>query len=337
MSEKVAVISAGTWGTTLAKLLADNGNEVFLHCYPAQIAAGIQAKRRNPLYFPQVELPEGIFATADIAEALRKVQTAYMVVPTRYLREFIEGERGVWDTWAKPGKVLCNCTKGLLLNPTQRTCDWLSEVMPAAELCHLAGPNFAKELIAGLPGASTVAGPGAAAQRVQGQLMSPVLRVYTATDHTGFEVAGFYKNILAIAAGACTELGLGNNARAALITRGLAEMGRLVDYFGGSSATLMGLAGIGDLLLTCSSEMSRNFQTGVRRAKGQGLEQIIAEMTEVAEGIQASEALHRWPEEHGLSGWPELPIAAEVYRIVHENADPQGSMKRLMTRPARAE
>ena len=337
MITAIAVVGAGSWGTALAKLLADRGHAVRLHCYPASIAEGIQAARRNPLYFPQVELPAGITATADLSAVLDGTDTAYLVVPTRFLRGFMAENMAVWQAWAGPEAVLCNCTKGLLLGPTQRTGEWLAEVLPIIAHCHLAGPNFARELIVGLPAATSVTGPPEAAARIQEQLRSEILRVYSAGDPVGVEVAGFYKNVIAIAAGACTELGLGNNARATLITRALAEMGRLVGYFGGAATTLMGLAGIGDLLLTCSSELSRNFQTGVRRARGQRLEQIIAEMTEVAEGIQASEALHRWPTEHGLSDWPDLPIAVEVHRFLHENADPLECLKRLMTRPPKAE
>lgn len=240
--------------------------------------------------------------------------------------------------WSQSGDaVLCNCTKGLLLDPTERTDAWLAKTLPDAVLCHLAGPNFAKELIQAKPAAAVAAGPPAAAARVQAQLMSDYFRIYTGTDLVGVEVAGFYKNVIAIAAGALTELDWGNNARATLVTRALAEMGRLVDYFGGDPATLSGLAGIGDLMLTCSSEMSRNFQVGVRRARGQSLKQINAEMKEVAEGIQASEAVHRWPEEHELSGWPDLPIAEEVYRFVHQDAQPEESLLRLMRRPPKAE
>lgn len=337
MSQGITVVGAGSWGTVVAKLLADRDHTVKLHCYPASIADGINRHRRNPLFFPQVDLPAGIHATADIASALEGTGTVYLVVPTRYLKKFMLAAVDTWRQWAQPGCVLCNCTKGLLLDPTERTDAWLKQLLPAVDLCHLAGPNFARELIAGLPTATVVAGPQHAAQQVQSQMMSDTLRVYTGTDTVGVEVSGFYKNVIAIAAGACTELGLGNNARATLITRALAEMGRLVNFFGGSAGTLIGLAGVGDLLLTCSSELSRNFQVGIRRARGQRLDQILAEMTEVAEGIQAAEALHRWPQEHGLDDWPELPIAAEVYRFVHENTDPRSALGNLMSRPPKAE
>lgn len=311
-----------------------------MHCVPETIANGIFRERRNPLYFPDVELPSAIYATADLGEALAGASTVYLVIPTRYLRQFFTQHESAWRAWVQESgdtRVLCNCTKGLLLGPTELTDAWLARVLPEAALVHLAGPNLAAEVMAGQPAAAVVAGAEHAARRVQAQLMCEQYRVYTGTDRTGVEVAGFYKNIIAIAAGALSRMGLGDNTRAVLITRGLAEMARLTQYFGGDARTLSGLAGVGDLIVTCSSSLSRNFQVGVRRADGQPLEQIIAEMTQVAEGIQASRAVHEWPTEHGLSGWPELPVAAQVYAFLHEGVDTATALRALMSRPPKAE
>jgi glycerol-3-phosphate dehydrogenase (NAD(P)+) len=337
MAEPVAVIGAGSWGTALSVRIVRSGLPVALHCYPAEIAVGIRTRQRNPLYFPDTDLPAGITPVTDLAEALAGAPVAYLMVPTRYLRGFMEAHLAQWQAWVAQGGILCNCTKGLMVEPTQRTDEWLQQLLPGLPVVHLAGPNFAKEMITGLPAAAVVAGDLNAAQQVQRQLNSDTFRIYTGDDPVGVEVAGFYKNIIAIAAGATHQLGLGYNARASLVTRALAEMGRLVEFFGGSQATLLGLAGVGDLTLTCSSELSRNFQVGMRRAKGQSLEQINDEMIQVAEGIQAAQAVHLWPVEHGLAGWPELPIAAEVYRFVHEGVHPRESLKRLMGRPPKAE
>jgi len=337
MPQIITVADAGTWGTALANLLALNGHQVQLLCYREEIATGINTDRRNPVYLTDLELPKNITAITDLEAALAHSETAYLVVPTRYLRPFILDNIAVWQAWARPGAVLCNCTKGLLLNPTERTDEWLARLFPAAALCHLAGPNFAKELAKGKLAAAVSAGPLRAAELVQSQLMSDNYRIYTGDDLVGVEVAGFYKNIIAIGAGAVTELSLGENARAALVTRALAEMGRLVDYFGGDPGTLAGLAGIGDLMLTCSSEMSRNFQVGMRRARGQSLTQIQAEMKEVAEGIQAARAVHDWPSEHSLTDWPDLPLASEVYQFLYGDESAQESIKRLMRRPPKAE
>jgi glycerol-3-phosphate dehydrogenase (NAD(P)+) len=337
MRDTVAVLGAGSWGTTLSKLLAGNGNGVRLHCYPADIAAGIRETRRNPLYFPDVELPAGVEPCTDLAAALDGVGVAYLVIPTRYLRSFFAEHQAALSGWDAAGHVLCNCTKGLLLDPTQRTDEWLRQMLPAVQLVHLAGPNLAAELMAGHPAAAVAAGDAVAARAVQDQLMSGQYRVYTGPDTVGVEVAGFYKNIIAIAAGAVDTLGLGDNTKSVLITRGLAEMGRLVAYFGGDERTLSGLAGIGDLVTTCAGRKSRNFQVGMRRAQGQPLSQILEEMTQVAEGITAVQAVKQWPAEHGLTGWPELPIADEVFRFVHEGCEPGESISRLMLRPPKAE
>lgn len=337
MAESVAVLGAGSWGTTLARMLGNNGYRVKLHCHPAEIAEGIRATRRNPRYFPQIELPDTVSAEIDLETALAECAVAYLVIPTRYLREFFAANLQALGQWDGTQRTICNCTKGLMLRPTQRTDEWLAGQLPHAQLVHLAGPNLSAELMDGQPAAAVAAGPEEAARRVQDQLMSAQYRVYTGSDTIGVEVAGFYKNIIAIAAGAVSTLGMGDNTRSVLMTRGLSEMGRLVAYFGGDERTLSGLAGIGDLVTTCSSVKSRNFQVGMRRAQGQPLEQILNEMTEVAEGITAVQAVKQWPGEHGLSGWPELPIADEVYHFVHEGGEPLQSISRLMQRPPKAE
>ncbi|MCB1185878.1 NAD(P)-dependent glycerol-3-phosphate dehydrogenase [bacterium] len=337
MGNKATVIGSGSWGTAIASLLAINNISVSIYCRNNSIAEDINSHRKNSAYFPGTALPEGIQATGNLLEALNHSDTVYLVVPTKFIRSFILSKMDVWRNACSSNSLLINCTKGLLLEPTQRTDDWLAQTLPGPELLHLSGPNLASEIMAGLPAAAVVCGRPQAAALVQQQLLSERFRVYTGTDMVGVEVSGFYKNILAIAAGLLTELGLGNNARAALITRGLAEMSRLTEYFGGDPASLSGLAGLGDLIVTCSSELSRNFQVGMRLGRGQGLAQIESEMTQVAEGVQASRALHEWPADHGLEGWPDLPIAEEVYSIVHCGADPRAALSRLMTRPPRSE
>jgi glycerol-3-phosphate dehydrogenase (NAD(P)+) len=340
---QAAVIGAGTWGTTLAALLAENGVAVTLHCHDAALAAAVNAQRRNPAYFPDVELPAGIRACTDWQETLQ-AELAYLVVPTSYLEPLVDVQLPLWRAWAGRGGLLCNCSKGLLLSPVRRVDAWLAEALPAARLAQLSGPNLAAEIMSGHPAAAVASGDSAAAQAVQAQLSSGRFRVYTGTDLVGAEVAGFYKNIIAIAAGIVHGLGLGDNTRAALLTRGLAEMARLTEYFGGERATLYGLAGVGDLVVTCGSALSRNFRAGTLRAAGLRLPQITESLAapgggrSVAEGIQASLALHAWPQEHpDGAGWPELPIAQEVYRVLHADADPREAITRLMTRPPKAE
>ncbi|MEZ5338102.1 MAG: NAD(P)H-dependent glycerol-3-phosphate dehydrogenase [bacterium] len=337
MGNKASVIGSGSWGTALAVLLARNNISVSIYCRNHTIADDININRRNSAYFPDLVLPEGISATGKLSETLNHSELVYLVVPTKFIRSFILSKITDWRNACKSGMLLINCTKGLLLDPTQRTDDWLAQTLHGYEILHLSGPNLASEIVSGLPAAAVVCGPEAAAQQVQRQLLSDTFRVYTGSDLVGVEVSGFYKNILAIAAGLLTELGLGNNARAALITRGLAEMSRLTAYFGGDPASLSGLAGLGDLIVTCSSELSRNFQVGMRLGRGQDLATIQKEMTQVAEGIQACLALHNWPADHTDGNWPDLPIAEEVYRILHCGAEPRESLMRLMTRPPRSE
>jgi glycerol-3-phosphate dehydrogenase (NAD(P)+) len=337
MGNNATVIGSGSWGTAIATLLAINNVSVSIYCRNSKTVNDINVNHQNSGYFPDINLLDNIRATEKLSEALLHSDFVYLVVPTKFIRTFILAKIDEWRNACGPDKLLINCSKGLLLNPTQRTDDWLSRTLPQSQLLHLSGPNLAGEIMAGLPAAAVVCGPEPAARRVQAQLLSEHFRIYTGGDMIGVEVSGFYKNILAIAAGLLTELGLGNNARAALITRGLAEMSRLSGHFGGDPASMSGLAGLGDLIVTCSSQQSRNFQVGVRLGRGQGLAQIQAEMTQIAEGIQASRALHEWPAEHGMAGWPDLPIAGEVYAIVHEGADPRSALQRLMTRPARSE
>lgn len=366
--QQISVLGAGSFGTTLAHLLAHSGSRVALLSRSEETAHKINQTRTNPAYFPDSQLPINITATADISAALSGSNTVYLAVPCKYLRNFVEEHAAALASWlqygggdaasgAGPGaevadmdRVVCNCTKGLLLEPTQRTNEWLAAWMaqastPGCALVHLSGPNLAAEIMAGAPAAAVAAAlqdQQWAAQRVQAQLMSPLYRVYTGSDPVGVEVAGFYKNVLAIAAGALQGLELGSNSLAALITRGLAEMGRLVRYFGGDPASLLGLAGVGDLVATCGSPLSRNFQVGMRRARGESSAAILASMQQVAEGVQTSRALHEWAVAPPAPGrqdadWPELPIAAEVYRILFEELEPRSAIIALMQRPPRGE
>jgi glycerol-3-phosphate dehydrogenase (NAD(P)+) len=365
--ESVCVVGAGSWGTALSTVLAGNGIGVRLYAREAAVAALINAEHRHPSRFSGLKLPGSVQALSSLAEALDGVSCAYLVVPTEYLRALVSEHEAVWQRWLTEtapapaddavsgdgspvrggfgGRVLCNCAKGLLSSPAALPDEWMREQFEQLAgaagrfaLTHLAGPNLAAEIMAGSPAAAVVASlpaESAAAQEVQRQLNCARYRVYTGTDQIGVEVAGFYKNILAIAAGAVHELGLGHNTRAALLTRGLAEMGRLVRSFGGESQTLLGLAGVGDLVVTCSSPLSRNFRAGMLRAQGLSLAQIREQMDEVAEGINACLALRQWAE--AGQALPELPISDEVYRIVHEGVDPRESLLRLMTRPPREE
>jgi glycerol-3-phosphate dehydrogenase (NAD(P)+) len=310
------------------------------YCRNAEQALAIKRDRRNPEHFPQYQIADAVEVTSDLSQALSGCATAYLVIAAAGLRDVVNEHRAAWELWQDEHQangtqpLAVNCSKGLLVDPTERSDDWLSAALPRTELVHLSGPNLAAEIVTGQPAAAVAASSSAdAAQRVQQQLSSEQFRVYTGDDLIGVEVAGFYKNIIAIAAGMTEGLGLGSNVRAVLITRGLAEMGRLVAHFSGNPATLHGLAGMGDLIVTCSSPLSRNFQVGQRRAKGQLLLQIEREMTETAEGVNTSRALWELLGDTDV----ELPIARQVYRILHEGADPREAITMLMRRPLKAE
>lgn len=315
------------------------------------MAEGIRRQGENPRYARGLKLPEGVHVGSDLNSALYLSSSVYLAVPSRFLRDFLLRDISAWRSWAAYSgthALICNLSKGLLVSPVQRTDEWLAEALPGVSIVHLSGPNLAAEVARGLPAAAVAAAtPGQrgqeAAARVQQQLNSAQYRVYTGQDPVGVEVAGFYKNIIAIAAGLANGLGLGSNAHAVLITRGLVEMGRLVQHLGGQQTTLLGLAGVGDLIATCSSALSRNFQTGTRLAGGETLDEIQASSLEVAEGVQASRALHDWPGELQAQNsplgrnWPELPIAAQVFRVVHQRLDPRSALDELMSRPPRQE
>jgi glycerol-3-phosphate dehydrogenase (NAD(P)+) len=340
-SVRTCVVGAGSWGTGIVALLGAAGeSRVQWYCRDSGQALAINRDRANPAHFADVPLPECVYATSDVSEALDGCDVVYLVVAAAGVRDVIETHRPAWELWQDLNQalghkaVLCNCSKGLLADPTERSDEWLAAALPRAEVVHLSGPNLAAEIVRAQPAAAVVASSSEAfARRVQAQLASERFRVYTGEDLIGVEVAGFYKNIIAIASGMADGLKLGNNTRAVLITRGLAEMGRLVEHFGGKASTLHGLAGVGDLIVTCSSPLSRNFQVGQRRVSGQTLQQIEREMTETAEGVNTSRALWDLP---GVAAM-DLPIAAQVYRVLHEGLDPKEAITELMLRPAKAE
>lgn len=351
MLKRICVAGAGSWGTVVAALLARNGHEVSLVCREPEVAEGIRRLGENPKYARGLRLPDAVHVTCDLASALSISSSAYLAIPSRYLRAAVLDDITAWRNWAAYSgthAMICNLSKGLLSGPVQRTDEWLAEALPGVSIVHLSGPNLAAEIAQGLPAAAVAAAaPGQrgqeAAARVQAHLNNAQYRVYTGQDPVGVETAGFYKNIIAIAAGLAQGLAIGSNAHAVLITRGLAEMGRLVQHLGGQPTTLLGLAGVGDLIATCGSSLSRNFQTGTKLAMGMTLDEIQASSVEVAEGVQASRALHEWPAELATQNsplgrnWPELPIATQVYRVTHEGLDPKSALDELMSRPPRQE
>ncbi|MCA9610124.1 MAG: NAD(P)-dependent glycerol-3-phosphate dehydrogenase [Myxococcales bacterium] len=328
-----AVLGAGSWGTALAKLLADNGHQVRLWCRRREQAEAIDAARENEAYLPGFELPPNLRATSDLAGALDGVGLVLSVVPTHGLRAVLE-EAG--PLLPEDAPVL-SCTKGIEQGTLQMVSQIFEEHLPEDRhhlLTFLAGPSFAREVAARMPTAVTVAGhDDGVAHRVQHHLRNPSMRVYTTDDVIGAELGGALKNVIAIAAGVGDGLGFGHNARAATITRGLAEIGRLGAKLGAHPMTVHGLAGMGDLVLTCTGDLSRNRKVGLALGQGQKLADILAGMNMVAEGVRTTKSAHELALREGV----EMPITEMMFRILYEDHDPKLAVTELMTRRARRE
>lgn len=330
---EVAVLGAGSWGTALAKLLAENGHAVRLWARRPEQAETIERERTNAAYLPGFELPLNLRATSDLREALTGASMVLSVVPTHGLRHVLDEATPLLPEDAP----ILSCTKGIENSSLLLVSQVFEEHLPRERhhlLTYLAGPSFAREVAARMPTAVTVAGTDAqVCERVQSMLLNDVFRVYTTDDVMGCELGGALKNVIAIAAGIGDGLGFGNNTRAALITRGLAEIGRLGTKLGAHPMTVSGLAGVGDLVLTCTGDLSRNRKVGLALGRGQKIRDILAGMTMVAEGVRTTRSAHELAEREGV----EMPITAAMYRILYEEQDPREAVVELMTRRARPE
>jgi len=333
----VAVIGAGAWGTTLARMLAEQGVPVRLWAVSRELAIEIDENRENVSFLPGVPLPEGITVSSNGARVLEGVGAIIWVVPSQWLREV-----AVDLAPYVPAGVLHVCaTKGIEPARGLRMSEVLAEEVGgpdeealAAELVALSGPNLSGEINQGMPAVSVAASDNdARARQAQELLTTPRFRVYRNPDIIGVELCGALKNVIAIAAGMSDGLGFGANARAALITRGLAEMQRLGVELGAQPQTFAGIAGMGDLVTTCTSRLSRNYSTGLRLAKGESREQIETSMRAVAEGIRTTSAEVALAAGAGV----EVPIAEAVHAVLFEGLEPRTAAERLMTRAQRAE
>lgn len=326
--ERVAVLGAGAWGTVVASLIARNGHTVRLWSHRRQLAEKITADGRNAEYAPELQLPSNLSATHDLQQAVADVDLAFVVVPTPAVRSLSE-------QLAELGYAggLVSCSKGLEVGSLDRISQVVADALPQAPFAVLSGPNLAAEIAAGLPAAATVASrAGSMAARVQRLMQQPTFRLYTSSDVAGVEAGGALKNVIALASGISDGLGIGENARASLITRGLAELVRLGIALGGEARTFYGLAGLGDLVATCSSTRSRNHQAGARLAAGESIEEILASGL-TAEGVTTVQAVN----ESDLGRSIDLPISREVYKVIFERKDPRQGIVDLMTRAERAE
>lgn len=326
----IAVLGAGSWGTALAILLARNGHAVRLWGNEPPVMAELARTRRNARYLPDAVFPDGLAIHDDLDAALAGADVL-VVVPSHAFRS-------VLTTLAPklaPGTPLAWATKGLEMASGKLLHQVAEDVLPASiPTAVISGPTFAREVAAGLPTAATVAGSDPdVAQHFAALLRGATFRAYTSTDRIGLELGGALKNVLAIAAGISDGLGFGANSRAALITRGLAEMIRLGEALGGHRETFMGLAGVGDLVLTCTDDQSRNRRMGLALGRGQSREDAHKAIDQVVEGVDTAREIHKLGKQYGV----ELPISEQVYRVIYEGLDPHAAVHALLSREPKAE
>lgn len=327
----VAVLGAGSWGTALAALIARHGHPTVLWGRDADVVAAIDTRHENPRYLPGIALPDSLRATTDLAHALRDCGLVLVVVPSHAFAQTLHALAA-----SRPAHAgVAWATKGFEPGSGRLLHEVAGEVLgDDVALAVVTGPSFAKEVAAGLPTALTVHSDDAAfAQVVADVLHGPAFRAYTGDDMRGAELGGAMKNVLAVATGVADGMGLGLNARAGLITRGLNEMLRLNIAIGGRPETLMGLAGLGDLVLTCTGDLSRNRRLGLALGRGQSIDEAVREIGQVVESIQTADEVMRQAEGHGV----ELPIASNVRDVLHGDITPAEGLRRLLAREQKAE
>ncbi len=323
--ETVQVMGAGSWGLALARLLALNQHNVRLWCRVEDCPEDLTKKRRSPLYLSDMMLPESI----EVAlEPDLDAPFVVFAVPSHAMRAIASQYR------FSSQSILISVAKGIENESLKRMSEVLHELQPENAIVALSGPSHAEEVAVDKPTSVVVAGHDEIiCRRVQCLFMSHRFRVYTSSDLAGVELGGALKNVVALAAGVCDGLGLGDNAKAALITRGLAEMARLGIAMGANPLTFAGLSGLGDLVVTCASKLSRNRSVGERIAQGDRLEDILSGMTMVAEGVRTTRSAHALARKYNV----EMPITHQVYRTLFEDADPRNAVTELMLRDAKPE
>ncbi|WP_116214090.1 NAD(P)H-dependent glycerol-3-phosphate dehydrogenase [Streptomyces olivoreticuli] len=329
---RCAVFGTGSWGTAFAMILADAGCEVMMWGRRESLVAEINTTRTNPDYLPGTELPAAVRATTDPAEAAAGADFTVLAVPSQTLR----GNLTEWAPLLAADTVLVSLMKGVELGTAKRMSEVVEEVakVSADRVAVLTGPNLAKEIAARQPAAAVVAcRDEAVAKRLQTACHTPYFRPYTNTDVVGCELGGAVKNVIALAVGIADGMGLGDNAKASLITRGLAETTRLGLAMGADAHTFAGLAGMGDLVATCSSPLSRNHTFGTNLGRGMTLAETIAVTSQTAEGVKSCESVLDLARRHDV----DMPITETVVEIVHEGKPPLVALKELMSRSAKPE
>ncbi|RLA39168.1 MAG: glycerol-3-phosphate dehydrogenase [Gammaproteobacteria bacterium] len=327
----LCVIGAGSWGTALALQAANSGQPVTLWEYNAEVAATLSSERQNSRYLPGIAFPDNLLVSNDLPDSISKCSEVLVVVPSSAFRSLLQQLQPLLT----PQQGLAWASKGL----DQKDGELLHQVAQHMfgddfPMAALSGPSFALEVAQNRPTAISMASNNSdLASRITDRLHSDTFRIYTSNDMAGVCLGGAYKNVLAIASGIADGLELGLNARAALITRGLAEMQRLGLTLGGQSETFMGLAGLGDLVLTCTGDLSRNRRLGMALARGESLDEIQSSIGQVTEGVETARAIHKLASTYKT----DLPIAEEVYKVLFENKSPREAASGLLSREPRQE
>jgi len=329
----IGVIGAGSWGTTLADMLAKKGHEVILWAYEAELVKEMRETRINSAFLAGITLSPALGFTNSLQEAAAGKDIVLFVAPTQVFRGVLKGAL----PFLGEQTLLVNAAKGVELDTLMTISQISAELLPPrlySNFCVLSGPSFAREVAQEMPTAVVAAAPvEAVASRVQEAFSTPYFRVYTNSDMVGVELGGSIKNVIAIAAGISDGLGLGYNPRAALITRGLAEMARLGLAMGAQSSTFAGLAGMGDLVLTCTGDLSRNRTVGMQLGEGKKLAEILGGMRMVAEGVKTTESAYLLAKRLQV----EMPIVEQVYLVLYQDKSPRQAVWDLMTRNLKAE
>ncbi len=329
---RCSVLGAGSFGTCLAILLAERGYSVDLWARDPKVADAIRARRRNPRYLSEFELPDAIQATSSLEEAVHDKEVVLSVVPSHAVRE----------VWSEAGSkmraetLLISASKGIEVGTGKLVSQVLEEVLPESRerLVFLSGPSFAREIAELRPTAASVAAFNESfAIAAQTILSSPLFRCYTNGDVVGVELGGALKNVIAIAVGLCDGMEFGLNARAALITRGLAEITRLGVELGANPLTFLGLSGIGDLVLTCTGDLSRNRSVGLEIGRGRPVKEVLGSLTQVAEGVRTARSAYELATRHRV----DMPITTGIYQLLYEDKEPRQGVVELLTRQLKSE
>ncbi len=333
MTEKIGVIGAGAWGTALSMLLADRGHDVTLWMYEKDLAEETARTRENRVYLPGFALPASVTITASLEAAAANKALVLSVVPSHTVRTVARQ----FAPFLSKNSIIVSASKGIELDTLMPLSEVFKDVLPKELhhcLCFLSGPSFAKEVAQKMPTAVALASyDPALGRKAQKTFSNAYFRVYTNPDIIGVELAGSLKNVVAIAAGVLEGMNYGYNTTAALLTRGLAEMARLGVAMGGNLQTFSGLAGMGDLVLTCTGGLSRNRTLGTRLGKGEKLDDIMKGAKTVAEGVKTAKAARDLARKYNI----DMPIVDEVYRILYEGKDPKRAVKDLMARELKEE